>query len=164
MSPKQPDGPQPCRRRGGGAVPGPAHQLTERQLRELRDLLVVRREALEKDLFALGQELPSSPGGIAERGDAPDCAAQAAGAEANAGLLEGKRRELREIEQALLRMGEGDYGVCVATGKPIGMARLRARPWAKYCIEYAWRLEARRRRRLGRPWIEVRSGPPAPGA
>jgi len=27
--------------------------------------------------------------------------------------------------------------LCVATGRPIGKARLRAKPWALYCYEYA---------------------------
>ena len=29
----------------------------------------------------------------------------------------------------------------LATGKPIGKARLEAKPWANYCIEYARMLE-----------------------
>jgi RNA polymerase-binding transcription factor DksA len=29
----------------------------------------------------------------------------------------------------------------MGTGKPIGKSRLRARPWAKYCIEYARMVE-----------------------
>jgi RNA polymerase-binding transcription factor DksA len=35
--------------------------------------------------------------------------------------------------------------VCVQSGKPIGKARLDAKPWAKYCIEVAREME-----RLGR--------------
>jgi RNA polymerase-binding protein DksA len=52
------------------------------------------------------------------------------------GLIEGERALLREIDEALARIANGTYGVCQATGKPIGKARLRARPWAKYCYEY----------------------------
>ncbi len=57
------------------------------------------------------------------------------------GLIESERQLLREIQEALVRIEEGAYGICVATGKPIGKARLQATPWTKYCIEYARMLE-----------------------
>jgi len=57
------------------------------------------------------------------------------------GLIESERQLLREIQEALGRIEDGSYGVCIATGKPIGKARLEATPWAKYCIEYARMLE-----------------------
>lgn len=57
------------------------------------------------------------------------------------GLLESERIMLTEIDEALERITEGTYGVCLGTGEPIGLPRLRARPWAKYGIEYARLLE-----------------------
>ena len=57
------------------------------------------------------------------------------------GLLESERSLLSEINEALERIDDGVYGVCLGTGEPIDKARLRARPWAKYCIEYARKLE-----------------------
>jgi RNA polymerase-binding protein DksA len=53
------------------------------------------------------------------------------------GLIDNERSLLREIDEALHRIEERTYGVCLATHKPISVARLRAKPWAKYCIEYA---------------------------
>jgi len=52
------------------------------------------------------------------------------------GLIEGERAILKEIEEALDRIRQGTYGFCLATGNPIGKARLKAKPWAKYCYEY----------------------------
>ena len=51
-------------------------------------------------------------------------------------LVEGERKILWEILEALDRIENGTYGICLGTGKPIGMERLRAIPWAKYCIEF----------------------------
>jgi len=51
------------------------------------------------------------------------------------GLVESERRLLAEINDALVRMQEGTYGVCVETGKQIGKPRLDVTPWAKYTIE-----------------------------
>ena len=50
---------------------------------------------------------------------------------------------VREIDDALARIEAKTYGVCLATRKRISKARLRAKPWAKYCIEHA------RKRELG---------------
>ncbi len=57
------------------------------------------------------------------------------------GLMDGERKLLREIDQALERIEQGTYGICQATGKPMANARLEAKPWAKYCVEYARKTE-----------------------
>jgi len=67
------------------------------------------------------------------------------------GLLESERALLSEIDQALERIDKGAYGICLGTGKPIDLARLKARPWAKYCIEYARLIE----KGLVRPGEEI---------
>ncbi len=53
------------------------------------------------------------------------------------GLMETESRMLWRINEAIGRINEGYYGVCVETGNPIGKARLDAKPWAKWCIEIA---------------------------
>ena len=63
------------------------------------------------------------------------------------GLIESERRILREIDQAIDRMSRGTYGLCIATGQPIGEARLKAHPWATHCYEYKLQLEKGLRRR-----------------
>jgi len=52
-------------------------------------------------------------------------------------LIESERKLLQDIDRSLQKMREGTYGLCEATGKPIGRARLEAKPEARYCIEYA---------------------------
>ena len=41
---------------------------------------------------------------------------------------------LREVEEALLRVREGTYGVCQECAEPISPKRLQALPWAKFCV------------------------------
>ncbi len=43
-------------------------------------------------------------------------------------------QQLGLVEEALDRMRAGDYGVCLACGEPIPERRLRAIPWARYCV------------------------------
>jgi DnaK suppressor protein len=42
--------------------------------------------------------------------------------------------ELRDVEQALKRLHEPDYGVCADCGAEIPYSRLSAKPWATRCI------------------------------
>ncbi|MDA1093967.1 MAG: TraR/DksA family transcriptional regulator [Acidobacteria bacterium] len=41
---------------------------------------------------------------------------------------------LQAIEEALLRMELGTYGVCRDCGEPVAAARLNAIPWTRSCI------------------------------
>ena len=43
--------------------------------------------------------------------------------------------QLRLVEEALDRLGSGDYGICQACEEPIAAKRLNAIPWARYCVE-----------------------------
>ena len=56
-------------------------------------------------------------------------------------LVKSHRRLLCDIDDALLRIEAGTYGICEATQRIITKARLRAIPWARYCFEYAMRRE-----------------------
>ena len=47
------------------------------------------------------------------------------------------RRNVAEIDAALVRLDDGSYGVCEHCGEPIGEGRLEARPAARLCITCA---------------------------
>jgi DnaK suppressor protein len=42
--------------------------------------------------------------------------------------------QLRLVEEALDRLDTGDYGICLGCDEPIAEKRLRALPWARYCV------------------------------
>ena len=46
-----------------------------------------------------------------------------------------ERKLLKKINTALARIESGEFGYCLETGEPIGVARLLARPTAEYSIE-----------------------------
>lgn len=62
------------------------------------------------------------------------------------GLIEEAAMDVEEVEAALERIDRGEYGQCVACGRPIGMARLEALPTATRCADCAREEEARRGR------------------
>lgn len=41
---------------------------------------------------------------------------------------------LREVNDALRRIAQGNYGVCQECDEPISSKRLDAVPWARYCV------------------------------
>jgi RNA polymerase-binding transcription factor len=41
---------------------------------------------------------------------------------------------LREIGEALGRLRDGSYGICLDCGMPVSRKRLEAIPWARYCV------------------------------
>lgn len=98
----------------------------------LRQILVRRRDALRRalagDLGSL-KELRQQTSG-----DVVDAALDTAQDEISSQLAEVESRELANIEQALERMRDGQYGQCEACGEPIPLARLQALPYATMCI------------------------------
>ncbi len=56
-------------------------------------------------------------------------------------LLDSERTMLKEIDTALEKVANDTYGVCEGTGNPIGRARLDAKPYARYCIDFKDKLE-----------------------
>ena len=50
-------------------------------------------------------------------------------------LSDSERHTLLRVEEALQRVESGTYGICVNCGNEIRPGRLRAVPWARYCID-----------------------------
>ena len=50
---------------------------------------------------------------------------------------------LREISDALQRIEQGTYGVCLECEEPISVKRLEAVPWARYCVACQEQVAAR---------------------
>lgn len=107
-------------------------------LNKLRDVLLVRREALRK---ALDGDLSLLQSLSQDGGDVMDAAMDTAQDEISSQLVEVESRELSQIEDALGRLKEGHYGDCEHCNKPIPLARLQAVPYATMCIECARKQE-----------------------
>ncbi|HEX7064973.1 MAG TPA: TraR/DksA C4-type zinc finger protein [Bacillales bacterium] len=117
--------------------------LTDQQWNELKEDLLDRRNRLEQqenhsskpslknepdELSVVDNHLADSASGIVNR-------------EKQMAEDSHKNRELAEVNEALERMDEGTYGICVDTGKEIPFERLKAIPYAKRTVtaeeEYA---------------------------
>ena len=117
--------------------------LTKPQLRQFREMLLAKRHDLIGDMNGIQEEVLGNNGtALSNMPTHPaDIGTDNFEQEFTLGLLESERTLLKEIEDALVRMEAGTYGICVGTGEAIGLARLKARPWAKYSIEYTRLME-----------------------
>ena len=53
------------------------------------------------------------------------------------GLMDSERKLISEIDAALERIEDETYGICEGNNEPIPKERLRAIPWARYCVTCA---------------------------
>ncbi|MEW6250069.1 MAG: TraR/DksA C4-type zinc finger protein [Planctomycetota bacterium] len=116
--------------------------LLRKRAEILGDVSTLHNEALNKDRREAAGDLSSMPIHMADLGS------DNYELEFTLGLIEGERAIVREIDEALERIKKNTYGVCLATGRPIGKARLKAKPWAKYCYEYTLAQEKGQSRRF----------------
>jgi len=125
----------------------PRTTLSAAEIEHFKDLLLAKRaelvgdvnsiekEALRKSRLDAAGDLSSMPIHMADMGT--DNFEQ----EFALGLMDGERKLLGEINDALRRIEQKLYSICEGTGKVIAKARLEANPWARYCIEYATMVE-----------------------
>ncbi len=122
----------------------PKTKLSKKELREFAKMLHDKRRELIGDMQHMSIEASSGRTGSTVPLHMADVGSDNWEQEFTFGLIENERSLIREIDEALERIENRTYGICIATHEPIDNARLRAKPWAKYCIEYA------RLRELGR--------------
>jgi DnaK suppressor protein len=97
-----------------------------------REALMQRRSSLRGVLRGTGLMLE---GLRCERASDPvDEAAERSVETVLAGLSERERRELRDIDDALVRIEQGRFGHCARCGGAIGRHRLLAIPEARHCM------------------------------
>src|SRR6266850_6674873 len=115
--------------------------MTRKRLEHFRQRLLQEREALNARILAAQADAQRALGPVEPRDDIPERADLADTSLAMATLL---TQQLQEIDDALLRMELGEYGVCELCEEPIELERLEAQPAARFCKEHARRADQRR--------------------
>src|SRR5437899_10737835 len=72
-------------------------------------------------------------------------AVESLGEELEVAMLDRESREAAQIDAALERLARDEYGICRNCGTVIGLARLRALPFAQRCAQCHAGVEARER-------------------
>ncbi len=134
----------------GADLTGKKSPFNKKELAKFRMLLVLKRSELIGDVKNMEHEalrsnagsLSNLPQHMADQGS--DAYDQALALD----LAAVDRRLIKEIDDAIMRIDNGTYGLCELTGKPIRLERLEEIPWARHSIEAAREME---RRSVARP-------------
>lgn len=113
--------------------------MEERTLKQLRKKLLLEKEKLlkilKKNEERLKEDIFEKTGDRKFSYHLADMATDESFLEEASILASQAHRRLKEIEDALSRMERGEYGICLKCNKNIEVSRLRAIPYAKYCIK-----------------------------
>ena len=71
-------------------------------------------------------------------------------------LLDRERKLLAEVEHALNKIKNGDYGYCEGTGEPIPKRRLELAPWTRHSVKHKEQLE--KMKKSGRGVVDEERG------
>ncbi|MFB0527343.1 MAG: TraR/DksA family transcriptional regulator [bacterium] len=114
-------------------LPTSKKRINAKEIKKFKEQLI----HLKEELLSLVQkttenekEYPSS-----EVGDSIDQAADSSARELLFELNHGERQRLEDIESALRKIEEGRFGVCEKCGNMITKKRLKAVPYARFCIK-----------------------------
>ncbi len=119
-------------------------QIEAEQLSELKQRLLERYNHLRRDLYhelvKIGREedvrhLAGEVHDIGEISVADEIF------ETDIELIDTRARELRRVEEALVRMAQGRYGLCIDCEQAIPAERLMAEPDAARCLTCQQRFE-----------------------
>ncbi len=111
--------------------------MNKRERQKFKKLLMDERNHLRQGIKTLEADTLQS----GERDTTGDLASFAeAGTDANdrdtgLRLASGESEMLREVDEALIRVEDGTYGVCIDCEKPIPVKRLEVYPSAQRCVQ-----------------------------
>ncbi len=86
------------------------------------------------ELLASTKSQPEALAASVQSPDAVEFAVRTAEQDLTAVTANMRSGMLREIESALARCAGGTYGICEDCGEEISPNRLKAIPWARYCV------------------------------
>ncbi len=104
------------------------------KLDEIKQMLLKMKEDTLKEISKAvksGSDLPSGE----PSGDIYDQASSERDRELGLLLGDREREKLHNIEEALMKIEEGEYGICEECEEEIPIGRLKVMPFARYCVK-----------------------------
>ena len=112
-----------------------ARKVSVSQFRHFQEILEKKRDDILKMVTHKNENLSS------DVGDEADVASQTFERELLFEMEDSERVILDDIEAALRKIEKGEFGLCESCRKNISSQRLKAMPWARYCISCQARAE-----------------------
>ena len=96
----------------------------------------VRLTDLTGSLTAATEDVEHEPtGDPSSGGHVADAGSEVFERSRDLSIVQDLEAQLADVDHAFARIENGSYGSCEACGRPIGAARLDARPAARFCLE-----------------------------
>lgn len=119
--------------------------LSKEKIEYFKDKLVEEKERLEKELERIGKKNPKVPGDWELKTEdlnvnLPDPNEQAdvfEEIETRNAIEDNLEERLMLVNEALVRVKKGTYGICQISKEPIEEKRLEANPAARNCVKHA---------------------------
>ena len=129
-------------------------ELDTAVLERFRSLLLAMKreasEAVEDRLHGHGEHRHDDAGLPRHADETDDDAAAETQRQADVAHLSRTATALHDIESALARIDDGEYGLCIECDEPIDLRRLQAHPAALRCARCQQQAEVLERRSVGR--------------
>lgn len=100
---------------------------------EMKALLLKLKEEVLQEI-ALAKKSDDSPLATDPSGDIYDQASNERERELTLLLGDREREKLRNIDEALQRIEDGEYGICEECEEEIPLGRLKVMPFARHCV------------------------------
>jgi DnaK suppressor protein len=107
--------------------------VRDNELHYFEEILRARKEQIEKNINSVQKEITELHG--LELNDEGDYASASNENMVDTAIGNQQEIELMEIEVALAKIKDGQYGICEMCEENIGFQRLKVKPHAKYCID-----------------------------
>lgn len=107
--------------------------MKEQELEEIKQNLLKMRHDLMDEVqakYAASREI-----GENNVPDLADVSSNAYSREMLLNLSEAHIRHMQDIDAALSRLEDGEYGICASCEEEISPRRMEVRPFSRYCIE-----------------------------
>ncbi len=99
--------------------------------------ILQQKKLIEKVVKRLESEIKSNKKYLEIGSSNEDNALEFEAFEERSALTKSAQKDLKELKDALKRIDEGKYGVCVIGGEQIESGRLKAYPAAATCVTHA---------------------------
>ena len=114
--------------------------MDRKELKALKDILIREKERIIKSISQLEENTQKTSRGNASTGPGVPTHIAELGTDTfekdlDLNLTSSEVVLLQMIEESLKKIENRKYGICESCNKPIPRARLRAVPYAKYCIK-----------------------------
>ena len=116
--------------------------MNKKLIEELKVALETEKKSLQKELESFASEDPKLKNNWdtkypnREDGDKDDEADEVQEYENKLSLEYNMELKLKDVNNALEKIGSGKYGLCEKCGNPIDEERLKAVPEAKFCMKH----------------------------